>query len=94
MELSVNDPMMPWTPEEEGGQSWRGYDYTHPQTADKSMALAFKYDTIDPFASVTFNFAYVLRSADVSSALVSLEGLAINAPTDRASGANVLFQVS
>ena len=52
-----------------------------------------RFDTLDPGASVTFSFAYILRKEDLLTALGVIDELTVLQPTDTVSGADAVFSV-
>jgi len=89
-----SDPTIPFDTSNQDHSAWRTFTKEDPQDNDSTINLGFHYPIIDPGASVTFKFAYVLSPDDVEKALVSLASLAITAPSSVATGTSVLFQTT
>ncbi|GMI00407.1 hypothetical protein TrST_g13361 [Triparma strigata] len=71
--------------------AWQSHSSTNKRDADEAINLMFKYDTIEPGATVQFNYAYVLGASDLTPAMQDLEYVTILSPTDIVSGNYVLF---
>mmetsp|Transcript_22541 Transcript_22541/g.46821 ORF Transcript_22541/g.46821 Transcript_22541/m.46821 type:complete len:4475 (+) Transcript_22541:277-13701(+) len=72
--------------------SWTGNSASNPRVADEAIQLHFFYDTIQPGATVQFNYAYVLGAAALDGAMQALDYVSITSPTDVVSGVYALFQ--
>jgi len=71
--------------------AWKGFGPSTTKWADEAIQVMFQYDSIEPGATVQFNYAYVLGQDDLRTAMSELEYVTITQPTDIASGNNVLF---
>ena len=65
-----------------------------PCVADQAIVLAFRFGTLAPGQSVSFDYAYILNEADLTAALGSLAAVTILQPVGTVSGDNVLFQAT
>ena len=83
-----NDPAAAWN---ENG--WKSFSEASPRTRDEAVNLMFKFPPIDPGATVSFNWVYVLDENDLQKATVGIESVQILQPTETASGI-VLFAAS
>jgi hypothetical protein len=66
----------------------------NPRVADEAIALAYRFGSLAPGQSVSFDYAYILNEADLESALADLGAVSILQPIGIVSGANVLFQAT
>jgi len=67
---------------------------TNPCIADQAIALAYRFGTLAPGQSVTFDYAYILSGSDLETALGNLAAVTILQPTGTISGSNVVFQAT
>ena len=59
-----NDATAGWTNTE-----WTAYSETAPRSADEGINLNFWFDLLDPGASVSFTWVYILRVEDLMTAM-------------------------
>ena len=59
-----NDPWLGW-----GDTLWTGYNESFPRPADEAINLNFFFDFLDPGASVSFTWVYILRTEDLLTAM-------------------------
>ena len=65
-----------------------------PRRADQAIALAYRFPSLAPGQSVSFDYAYILNEADLEVALGQLAAVTILQPTGTVSGNSVLFQAT
>lgn len=49
--------------------AWTAYDEANPNPKDEAINLNFLFDFLDPGASVSFSFVYILNVADLLTAM-------------------------
>ena len=65
-----------------------------PCISDINIALAYRFGTLAPGQSVTFDYAYILSESDLETALGNLAAVTILQPTGAISGSSVVFQAT
>lgn len=71
---------------------WQSHSEGNRRNWDEAIQLHFFYETIQPGATVQFNYAYVLGAAALDPAMQALDFVSITSPTDVISGVYALFQ--
>ena len=71
--------------------AWKSYTEASPRSADEGINVVFKFDKLDPGASTTFSWAYVLNEADLIKAMRSISDIKIVQPSDTVSGTAASF---
>ncbi|MBC8384544.1 MAG: PKD domain-containing protein [Candidatus Cloacimonetes bacterium] len=69
-------------------------DPSSPIVADQAIVLAYRFDSLAPGQSISFDYAYILNEDDLEVALGDLASVTILQPTGTVSGENVLFQAT
>lgn len=72
---------------------WHGFSEASPRAADEGLNLVVKVPRIDPGASATFAWAYVMNQDDLILAMRSIQNLRIVQPSDTVSGSAASFAV-
>jgi hypothetical protein len=54
---------------EDASNSWTQFNETSPNKADEAINLSFFFDFLDPGASVSFTWVYILRVEDLITAM-------------------------
>ncbi len=62
--LLSGDAMSSW-----GNTGWTQYSEASPNAADEDLNLNFLFDSLDPGASVSFTWVYILRVEDLLTAM-------------------------
>ena len=62
--------------------------------SDEAVNLNFRFEKLDPGASVTFTWAYILRTADLVTAMAVLDLVTVVQPTTTVSGSAVAFSAA
>ena len=83
-----NDPEAAWSNSE-----WKSYSRSSKRRADQGINLVFRFPRIDPGASISFTWVYVLDESDLQKAIMGIEAVTILQPSAAASGM-VLFSAS
>lgn len=65
-----------------------------PAVADQAIALAYRFGSLAPGQSVSFDYAYILKESDLAVALGNFAAVSILQPTGTVSGSNVIFQAT
>ena len=81
-----NDAGTGWT-----NTAYKSYSESSPRSADEGINIVFKFDTIDPGASTTFSWAYVLNEGDLIRAMKNINEIKIVQPADTVSGSAATF---
>jgi hypothetical protein len=81
-----NDANVGWTE-----RTWSAYSQFNKKTADEGINMVVRFNTLDPGASVSFTWAYILSALDLVSALTAIKTITIVQPTDTASGSACIF---
>ncbi len=84
-----DDSSTAWT-----NTAWLSSSSASPRSLDEGINMVLRFPTLDPGASITFSWAYILNQADLLPALNSIASVTIVQPTDTASGRSCTFSAN